>query len=272
MHPVIFEIGAFKLHSYGLMFFLAFVFGVWLGTVRARKVGIAPGKVMDLTMWILVGSLVGARSSYVIFHLGEFRGRWLDIINPFQSDGTIGIAGLIVLGGVLLAVPAAWIYLKKNNIPFLKMMDVMVPSLAFGMAIGRIGCFLNGCCFGLPTDMPWGVVFPETCYAGSVFLHQHIHPTQLYAILFTGLLGTVLLLRTPYKRFEGELFFLFFLIYSPYRFLVEIVRYYRDSMILLDLGTINFTVSMLMSMVIFVAAVILLVKGYGVARGADEKR
>jgi len=272
MHPVIFEIGRFKLHSYGLMVFLAFAFGVWLGTVRAKKVGIEPGKVIDLTMWILVSSLIGARLTYVLTHLDEFGGRWIDVVNPFQSDGTIGIAGLVILGGVVLAVPVSWYYLKRQKIPFSKMADVMIPSLAFGIAIGRVGCLLNGCCFGLPTELPWGMVFPETCYAGSVFHDQHIHPTQIYAIIANALIGVLLLLRTSHKRFEGELFWLFFLLYGPYRTVVETVRYYRDGMILFDIGIFDFTLSMLISILLTVFAFCMLVRGYRSAGSAVDKR
>jgi len=253
------------------MVFLGFAFGVWLGTVRARKVGIPPAKVMDLTMWILIGSMVGARLMYVLFHLDEFKGRLLDIISPIQSDGTIGIAGLVVLGGVIFAVPAAWWYLKKQNIPFLKMMDVMVPSLAFGMVIGRLGCTLNGCCFGLPTDLPWGIIFHENCYAGSVFPHQSIHPTQIYTIIYCAVIGAILLLRSSHKRFEGELFYLFFLLYGPARYINETVRYYRSSMVLFHIGDYRMTISMLVSVAITVVAFILLYKGYRSTRGRNVK-
>ncbi|HHE46505.1 MAG TPA: prolipoprotein diacylglyceryl transferase [Bacteroidetes bacterium] len=271
MHPTIFQFGPIRLASYGLMVFLAFAFGVWLGMKRARKAGIDPGKVMDLTMWILVSSLVGARLAYVLFHLDEFQGRWLDVISPFQSDGTIGIAGLVILGGVILAVPVSYWYLKRHNIPFLKMADVMAPSLAFGIAIGRIGCFLNGCCFGLPTDLPWGVIFPENCYAGSVFPRQHIHPTQLYAIVFNSLLGVILLLRSPRRRFNGELFYLLFLLYGPYRMLIETIRYYRPSMVLFNTGGFHFTISMLISIMITIVAAVLLLRGYKSAGGGLDK-
>ncbi len=271
MHPTIFQLGPVRLASYGMMVFIAFAFGLWLSTVRARKVGIDPGKVMDLTMWILVSSIVGARLTYILFHLNEFQGRWLDAVNPFQSDGTVGIAGLVVLGGVILAIPVAYWYMKRHNIPFLKMVDVMVPSLAFGIAIARIGCFLNGCCFGLPTDLPWGVIFPDNCYAGSVFPDQHIHPTQLYAIIFNALFGVILLLRTPHKRFDGELFYLFFLLYGPYRTLIETIRYYRSSMVLFETGAFHFTFSMLISVLMTIAAVVLLLKGYRSAGGNVDK-
>lgn len=250
------------------MIFFAFGFGLLLSTRRGAKVGIPAGKVTDLIVWLLISSLLGARLTYVIFHLEEFRGRWLDIINPFQSDGTIGIAGLVILGGVILALPTAWYFLRKNKIPFLKMMDVLAPGLAFGTAIGRIGCLLNGCCFGLPTDLPWGIVFPATCFAGSVNPNIAIHPTQIYATITNVLIGIFLIWRTPRKKFEGELFYLFFLLYGPYRFIIEHFRYYRSSMILFNIGDYRMTVSMFLSLAMILFAVINLYRGY---RRAEDK-
>ncbi len=128
-HPIILDLGRFKLHSYGLMIFLAFVLGTWLAAVRARRDGIDVGVVVDLVVWILISSLVGARVTYFLFHLDEFRGppdgsgpiRWLDIVNPIQSDGTIGIAGLVFLGGVVFAVPVTWLYLRRKGFSFHRM-------------------------------------------------------------------------------------------------------------------------------------------------------
>jgi len=211
------------------MIFLAFAFGLWLGIKRARKVGIESDSIMDFVVWIMISSLVGARLTYVIFNWSEFASRPLDAISPFQSDGSIGIAGLVVLGGVAFAIPTAAIFAKRRKIPFWKLVDVMMPSLAFGLAIGRIGCYLNGCCFGLPTDLPWGVQFPKGAFAGVVFPGAHVHPTQLYDFIYNSLIALVLLWYTPKKRFEGELFALFLVIYGTMRIWVEALRYYEPS-------------------------------------------
>ncbi|MDP8229346.1 MAG: prolipoprotein diacylglyceryl transferase [Candidatus Electryoneaceae bacterium] len=248
MHPVIFAIGPFQLHSYGLMMFVAFAAGLILASVRAKRAGISPQVVMDLTVWLMIGGLAGARLAYVLFHVDEFQGRWWDTISPIQSDGTIGIAGLVVLGGVIAAIPTMWWFLRRRNIPFLKMADIMMPSLALGIAIGRIGCLLNGCCFGQPTDLPWGIVFPHICYAGSVYPGLSIHPTQLYSVGYSAIIAVVLLLRTSHRRFEGELFYLFFVLYGIARFGVETVRYYRPGMILFHIDSFAVTVSMVVSL------------------------
>lgn len=272
MYPIIFEIGRFKLHSYGLMIFLAFTFAVWLATKRAKKVGIAPDKIIDLSVWIIISGLVGSRAAYVLFHLNEFRGRWLDIFSPVQSDGTIGIAGLVVLGGVVLTVPTVWWFLKRHNLPIAKTMDILILSLAFGIAIGRVGCFLNGCCFGIPTDSLFGVVYPDNCFAGYVFPGQGIHPTPLYEIFYSVVIGVILLIRSQHKRFEGELLYIFFILYGCARFINETMRFYKDSMIPFHIGGFAVTVSMLTSVIIAIGAAIMLIRGYKSVRSANDKR
>ncbi len=216
--------------------------------------------VMDLVVWILISSLIGARFTYVVFHLDEFKGRWLDTISPIQSDGTVGIAGLVVIGGIVFAVLVSIWYLGRKNIPYFKMMDIMVPSLAFGIGFGRVGCYFNGCCFGHPTESVLGVIFPATCLAGSVFPDQDIHPTQLYALGYSFVIGILLLLRTSSRRFTGELFSLFFIFYGIARFTNETFRYYREGMILLKIGNLSFTLSMLLSIIMVTLGTMLYIR------------
>lgn len=254
------------------MIFLAFVLSMWLAIIRAKKVGIAGNVVMDLTIWLLISGLAGARATYVLFHLNEFSGHWIDVISPIQSDGTIGIAGLVVLGGVLAGIPAAWFFLRRRGIPFLKMIDILAPSLALGIAIGRIGCFLNGCCFGNPTDLSWGVIFPATCYAGSVYPNTAIHPTQLYSTMSNLVIVIILLIRTPYRKFIGELSFLFLVLYGLFRFLIETMRYYRPSMIFTDFGDFHLTISMVISVAMCITGIILLAGGNAALKGRRGAR
>jgi len=242
------------------MIFLAFAFGLWLGVRRSRPAGIASNTIMDFVVWMMVSSIIGARLTYVIAHWSEFSARPLDAVSPVQSDGTIGIAGLVVLGGVALAVPTAVWFARKRNIPFWKLMDVMMPSLAFGLAIGRIGCFLNGCCFGVPTVAPWGVVFPKGSLAASVFPGMHLHPTQIYDFIYNTLIGLGLLWYFPRRRFDGELFALFFLLYGAMRIWVESLRYYDASRIPFTLFGAQITGSMIGSALMVAGGVYLLLK------------
>ena len=231
------------------MIFLAFAFGLWLGVLRGKNVGVNSNDIMDFTVWMMVSALIGARLTYVVTHWSEYAARPLDAISPIQSDGTIGIAGLVVLGGILFAIPTAYYFAKRRNIPFFKLTDVMMPSLAFGLAIGRVGCYLNGCCFGLPTDVAWGIIFPSTCLAGSVYPHNPIHPTQLYDFLYNVIIGIALIWWTPRKRFDGELFTLFLTLYGFGRFCVENLRYYPEAGKLFDVVGLQITGSGLASLV-----------------------
>ena len=104
MHPVLFKLGRFEIHSYGLMLALSFLVGIYWAMSRSEKRGIHRNHIMDLSIIVIIAAIVGARIMYVVTHLAEFEGRWLDTINPIQSTGEIGIPGLTLLGGVLLSL------------------------------------------------------------------------------------------------------------------------------------------------------------------------
>jgi len=245
------------------MIFLAFAFGLWLGVRRGKPEGIDSNTTMDFVVWMMISSLIGARLAYVFAHWSEYAAHPLDMISPFQSDGSIGVAGLVVLGGVATAVPTAYYFARKRSIPFWKLVDVMMPSLAFGMAIGRIGCHLNGCCFGLPTELPWGIVFPKGSLAAMTFPGLHIHPTQAYDFLYNIAIGLILIWFTPRRRYEGELFALFMLLYGLNRIWVEAVRYYEPSLVPVKVWGVHITGSMVGSALMIALGLFLLLSPQG---------
>jgi phosphatidylglycerol:prolipoprotein diacylglycerol transferase len=203
--------------------------GIYWAVHRARKRKISPTEVMDLSLIIVIAAIVGSRLMYVLTHLDEFRGRWFDTINPFQSTGEIGIAGLTMLGGVVLSLAAIVVYCAVKGIPILRLCDVMAPSFALGLALTRIGCFLNGCCFGKPSHLPWAMVFPLSSPAGSIHQGIPIHPTQVYASASGLLILAVLLVLDRKPRFDGFLMSVFFMMYGILRILEDTVRYYESS-------------------------------------------
>ncbi len=243
MHPTLFKIGPLEIHSYGLMLAISFLLGIFLAMRRAKKQGIDPNYVMDLAVVIVLSAIIGARFLYVIFHLEEFQGHWLDTINPFQSNGQIGIAGLTMLGGFLAALISSLFYMRIKKMPMLKVTDVMAPSLGLGIFITRIGCFFNGCCYGMPTDGPLGMQFPMSSPAGFHFPHTAIHPTQLYSSLYGLIILVVLLWVERWKKFDGFLLYVFFILYGLSRFTVDMFRYYEDSMVLLKMGSVSLSVN-----------------------------
>ncbi len=258
MYPILIDFGRFKLHSYGLMLFLAFAVGIYIAYRRGRRAGLAEGLVLDISTAVIISGLIGARALYVLTHLNEFRGRWIDIISPIQSDGSIGYAGLVLLGGVLFALATSLFIAWLRDAPLLKLLDVFAPSIALGVGIGRIGCFLNGCCFGLPTKLPWGMVFPAGTPAGSVFPHQHIHPTQLYASIYGfALFAVLLLLERRYKKFEGYTFSLLLIGYGLLRFLNEMIRWYEPGFRVLEYHGRVFTLSQAISLALVLSGIVL---------------
>ncbi len=242
MHPELLQIGPFVLKSYGLMLAIAFRAGIFVALKRASKFGVKPQEIMDTALVIIISAIIGSRFFYVIFHLQEFEGRWLDIINPLQSSGACGIAGFSMMGGVALALIAAPIYAKIRKLNFLQLADTIAPSFLLGAGITRIGCFLNGCCFGKPTTSPLGLQFPPDSPAGFICPYTRIHPTQLYASALGLILFAILLLLEKKMR-KGPGFTLggMMVLYSLDRFVVDIFRYYEKSMVLMKIGTLRIT-------------------------------
>jgi len=255
VHSKLFQIGPLEIHAYGLTLALSFLIGIYLAMYRAKKNGIDPNKIVDLSVVIVISAILGSRFLYVIFHLDEFKGKWLDTINPFQSSGQIGIAGLTLLGGFVAAVVFSILFMKIKKLPLLKISDIMIPSMGLGIFITRIGCFFNGCCYGLPTDASWGMVFPQESPAGFIFANQAIHPTQLYSSLYGLVILGLLLFLERYKKFDGFLLYMFFILYGISRFTVDFYRYYEDSMVI---GGLSISVNQGISIILIVLGVVLL--------------
>lgn len=223
MHPILFRIGGFTLYSYGLMLLLAFLVGIYMTERRAAKIGIDPKKVSDLGLWILIGAVVGSRLLYVALHWGEFSSDPIEIIAFWRG----GLAGLMLFGGFLGGFLAGLLYVKKQKLPLLKMMDLVAPALAFGLFLVRIGCFLNGCCFGKPFSL--GIVFPSYCAAGYTFPGIRIHPTQLYTSLAGLIIFFILLKIEKRKPRLGALFGAYLILHAGFRFGIDFIRYYENA-------------------------------------------
>ncbi len=246
MYPELFRIGPLVINSYGLMLALAFILGLWITNYKAAQRKIDPNDIMNLAVVVMISSIVGARLLYVLFHLDEFRGRWLYTFLPIQPDGTIGLGGLILLGGVLGGFLAGGIYVVQKGMPFWKVVDSVAPALALGIFLGRIGCFLNGCCFGKACDLPWAVTFPPNSPAGLIMKDMAVHPTQLYASLYGLIIFGILMGLDRRPRFEGFLFGMFLILYGIARFSVDFFRYYESQMFIIAGLGFNQLISLLM--------------------------
>jgi len=240
MYPVLLELGSIKIYSYGVMVALGFLLAVYLTSRQARRAGLSSAAIFDIYLYALIFGIVGARILHVILDIRHYIYYPLDIFR-------LNRGGLAFQGGLLSGILAAWFYIRKNKMPLWKTADVMSPYLALGHAVGRIGCMLNGCCYGKPTYSYFGFYLP-----GHVI--QPLHPTQLYMSLYHLL--TFIILKKIYekKRFDGSVFFSYLALFSLGRFFID---FYRG-----DLKAVLFglTVSQIISLAILFASVILLFK------------
>jgi phosphatidylglycerol:prolipoprotein diacylglycerol transferase len=246
MHPELFRIGPFAIHSYGVMLALSFILGIYLAVRQGEKRGIKGDEIVNLGFIIILSSIIGARLFYVLFHLNEFQNRWIYAFWPVQEDGTIGLGGLILLGGFLLAFTASAVYMYIKKLNFWKFADSIAPSIALGVFLTRIGCYLNGCCFGRECDLAWGVVFPVHSPAGAVMGDVTIHPTQLYSSMYGLVILTILLWLDSKYYFEGITVSLLLILYGISRFSVDFFRYYESQMFVVGNLQFNQVVSLVM--------------------------
>jgi phosphatidylglycerol:prolipoprotein diacylglycerol transferase len=249
MHPILFKLGPFELHAYGAMLALSFFLGIMLASRRAPARGVSPDFIVDVSFAIVLASVVGSRLMYAVFHLEEMHSI-IDVIAVWKG-------GMTMYGGVLAAMGMSWVYARRKGIPFLRLADIMSPSLAMGLLVTRVGCFLNGCCYGKPTDSFLGVTFPFQTAVGAGF-DSPIHPTQLYSSI-TGLIVLVLLLLLDRRvRPEGQLFGFYLIFAGLGRFSIDALRYYEANAYVIG----SFTVSQLISVGLMLtgAAVLLRVR------------
>jgi len=234
------------LHTYGLLIAAAFLVGIWLSQREAARRGQDPERVADLAFWILVAALVGSRVYYIFLHVDDYFGA-----GRFLADTPIGRiprvlviweGGLVFYGGFIGAVLAGWIYLRSAGMPFLAVADTMIPQVALGHFLGRLGCFAAGCCWGhvMEGPWPWGASFPPESLAYQTFAsrpdaakylaadHLHtlpLHPTQLYeAFGELAIFAILLFLVRPRKRFDGQVLAAYLLLYSVLRSVLELFR------------------------------------------------
>ena len=226
MHKVLFDIPALgvKLHSFSAALALACLGAFFLTVWRARREKIDPETVYELALWLMSGGFIGARVLYLVSHPGVVR-TWTDVFKVWQG-------GIVFYGCILGGLIGSLIYWFRKPFPFLAMADAVAPALALGCALGRLGCFLNGCCFGRMTDVPWAVSFPQgslpwtrQVVAGLIpaaaIRSLPIHPTQLYAVLDGIALLAVLTWFYPRRRRDGEVMALLMVMYAVSRFLIE---------------------------------------------------
>jgi len=198
--------------AYGVMLMLAFAAGIGMACARAPRYRIEPLNIIDLSLFILFGSILGARLLYIALNWGdEYAQDPRAVLNVWEG-------GLSFHGGLIGGVLGGGLFSRRRGIRPAPAIDLVAPSVAFGYALARIGCFLNGCCAGGPTDLPWSVDFVHDKVAGAV------HPTQLYSSLEHILIGLLLLWLAPRIRVPGHLGLWFLALSSVARSADEVFR------------------------------------------------
>jgi phosphatidylglycerol:prolipoprotein diacylglycerol transferase len=216
MHPILFQIHHFSIHTYGFFIALGFLFAIFISKREARMVGEDPEKVADLIFWILVAAIFGSRLFYVVVYWGDFYpNRLMDVFKLWEG-------GLVFYGGFIGAVIAAYVFVRKYGLDFWKTADILAPAIPFGHFLGRLGCFSAGCCHGKACTLPWAVTF--TNLESLAPLNIPLHPTQLYESVTNLLIFIVILNYKRFKKFDGQVFLTYVVIYAVARSILEMFR------------------------------------------------
>src|SRR5687768_8309274 len=219
MYPELFRIGNFPVNTYGVFLALAFLFAILVTVKLATRDGLPRQRVYDLCLWMLLAGLIGSKL-LMLFTEPEYRANPLELVSlDFLRSGGV------FYGGLLGAVLAGYLLMKRYKLPWWKTADACAPGIAIGNFFGRQGCFAAGCCWGKPTDLPWGVKFTELGHEiTGVPIDAHLHPAQLYESFAMLLVFLFLLWLHQRKRFDGQVVLLYGLLYSVVRFSIEFVR------------------------------------------------
>ena len=248
MHKIAFYIGSYPVAWFGIFIAIAFVLGLWTASRRGLRDGLSPESVMDVGPWLIIGTIVGARLWYVVTYWNDsFAGK------PWTEIFMVQHGGIVFYGGLVGATAATLIYLRRKKLPIWKFGDALAPSIALGYVFGRMGCLMNGCCYGRACELPWAIHFPPDHETHGI----GVHPTQIYDALLSAALYGGLAWLYRHKRFDGQVFATYLICYAVTRSVVELFRGdYPET----HIHGGFFTPAQLVSVAILAAGVILLVK------------
>ena len=216
MDPIAFTILGKEIRWYGIMAAVGFMAAVFIMQRIRNHANLKKDQVSDITMIGMIGGVIGARIFYVIQFWDQFSNNYLEIIR-------IDHGGLVFYGGFIVALGSIVCYCIAKKISLIAVLDVSAPSIAMGHAMGRIGCFMNGCCYGKSCDLPWGVIYPLDSEPGHKFANRAVHPVQLYEV-FGNILICVALLFAIKKVRKGQTAAIYLVLYGILRFVDELFR------------------------------------------------
>ena len=268
MYPELFRIGDFPVNTYGVLLALAFMAALFVAARLGARDGLPRERVFDLGLWMLLGGLLGSKLLLMLAE-PEYGADWRNLLSiDFLRSGGVWYGGF--LGGLLTGV----LLIRRYRLSFWKVTDAFAPGVALGQAVGRQGCFAAGCCWGRPTDAPWGVAFGEDAHRiTGVPAGIHLHPTQLYESLAALLIFALLAWLHRRKRFDGQVVASYAVLYGLTRFTIE---FFRDDPRgdILGLTTLTgLSTSQLISLAVVVfGAVFLLLRGRRANHETGEAR
>ncbi len=250
--------------GYGVMLLLAAAAGTWLSIRRGRRAGYDADTILALGLEVFLWGIVGARLFHVIEYHEQFFPPGRSLLSGIPGVLNVAAGGLTVFGSIPTAALAAWRFAARRGLSLPRLADCIAPGLLLGLAIGRIGCFLNGCCYGGPCDLPWAVRFPPDSPpwldqaarglipptpAGARAWSLPIHPAQLYATIDAAILSWLAVAVTPLAKRDGAVFALVLTLHPISRFLLEMIRIDEAP----ALGT-PFSISQVVSLVLLALA------------------
>jgi phosphatidylglycerol:prolipoprotein diacylglycerol transferase len=215
MFPDLVSVGPLTIHTYGFFVALGFAAGIWTAVKVGKRQGVPSQQVMDMAFLMIVWAIIGSRLFYVFINFSYFKEHILDIIKVWQG-------GLVFSGGLVATAIAMIWYLRSRRFSFLSTGDLWAPSLALGQGIGRIGCFMAGCCYGRPTGSSWGVLFTNPKSLAP--LNIRLYPTQLFEAFSLFAIFLVLIFLHGKRKFEGQIFLWYLILHSTARLFVERLR------------------------------------------------
>ena len=228
MHAVFLEFGPFTLHWYGVLMAAGFMAGLYNWVLLGRSRGRDAQTCADLMFWVMVSGILGARVAYVFEHWADYAADPVSIVRLDQG-------GLIFYGGFVAAGAALVIYARRRREPLIPLLDFVLTAVPLSHAFGRIGCFLNGCCYGRCTDLPVGLQFPRGSGAwmdhyGAKLIDEYahvsrsVHPVQLYESGYNLLIYGMLIWTFRRSPKAGTVSALYLMFYALGRFVLEFFR------------------------------------------------
>jgi len=223
MYPEVFHISF--LHTYGVLVAAAFLVALWIAGRLAKEARLDPEAITNLGIYCALSAIVGAKLMMFLIDIPYYAQHPDEIFSLSTLQ-----AGGVFYGGLIAALAVAFWYMRKTRLPALPTADIFAPGIALGHAIGRLGCFSAGCCWGRETHLPWAVTFtdPEANRLVGVPLGIPLHPTQLYESAAELVIFAILLLSVRRPHVPGAVISLYLMLYSTARFLVEFVRFHEQ--------------------------------------------